>query len=559
MTNVTQMNETDRQYYFMEKASGHVAKLGEELGRRPTCCVTTFGCQMNARDSEKLVGILEKVGYEIIEDENADFVIYNTCTVRDNANQRVYGRLGVLNGYKRKNPHMKIALCGCMMQEPTVIEKIKNSYRFVDLIFGTHNIFKFAELLCSLFENEGMVIDIWKDTDKIVEDLPVERKYSFKSGINIMFGCNNFCSYCIVPYVRGRERSRNPKDIIREIEGLVADGVVEIMLLGQNVNSYGKNLEEPITFAQLLQEVERVEGLERIRFMTSHPKDLSDELIEVMKHSKKICRHLHLPLQSGSTKILKAMNRRYTKEQYLELAEKIRREIPDMAITTDIIVGFPGETKEDVDETIDVIRRVKYDNAFTFIYSKRTGTPAAAMEQVSEEQVKEQFDRVLKTVQETAREQVSRYQGHVFVARYVNCIDSFYMTGDVLCRYYVNSYKRFWDKYRFDIFDTSRQSTMYVKDIVLSWNRNNKDVLQRIYDDYFHKTFGSFCFLFNPNLKLNRKARYARLKEITDIFMDDISCDGIEINHPIFKCMKKKNYRAIYVRIVLHILKHKFD
>lgn len=358
-------------------------------------------------------------------------MIYNTCTVRDNANQRVYGRLGVLNGYKKKNPHMKIALCGCMMQEPSVIEKIKTSYRFVDLIFGTHNIFKFAELLCSLFENEGMVIDIWKDTDKIVEDLPVERKYSFKSGINIMFGCNNFCSYCIVPYVRGRERSRNPKDIIREIEGLVADGVVEIMLLGQNVNSYGKNLEDPITFAQLLQEVEKIEGLERIRFMTSHPKDLSEELIEVMKHSKKICRHLHLPLQSGSTKILKAMNRRYTKEQYLELAEKIRREIPDMAITTDIIVGFPGETKEDVDETIDVIRRVKYDNAFTFIYSKRTGTPAAAMEQVPEEQVKEQFDRVLKTVQETAREQVSRYQGQTcdVLVEEINENDNSLVTG----------------------------------------------------------------------------------------------------------------------------------
>ena len=238
-------------------------------------------------------------------------------------------------------------------------------------------------------------------------------------------------SYCIVPYVRGRERSRNPKDIIREIEGLVADGVVEIMLLGQNVNSYGKNLEDPITFAQLLQEVEKIEGLERIRFMTSHPKDLSEELIEVMKHSKKICRHLHLPLQSGSTKILKAMNRRYTKEQYLELAEKIRREIPDMAITTDIIVGFPGETKEDVDETIDVIRRVKYDNAFTFIYSKRTGTPAAAMEQVPEEQVKEQFDRVLKTVQETAREQVSRYQGQTcdVLVEEINENDNFLVTG----------------------------------------------------------------------------------------------------------------------------------
>lgn len=425
-------NETQRQYEFMEKASGYVAELAEKLGHKPTCCVTTFGCQMNARDSEKLVGILEKVGYELIEEENADFVIYNTCTVRDNANQRVYGRLGVLNGYKRKNPHMKIALCGCMMQEPSVIEKIKTSYRFVDLIFGTHNIFKFAELLVAMFENQGLVIDIWKDTDQIVEDLPVERKYAFKSGINIMFGCNNFCSYCIVPYVRGRERSRNPKDIIREIEQLVADGVVEIMLLGQNVNSYGKNLEEPITFAQLLQEIEQIEGLQRIRFMTSHPKDLSEELIQVMKHSKKICRHLHLPLQSGSTRILTAMNRRYTKEQYVALAEHIREEIPDIAITTDIIVGFPGETMEDVEETIDVIKRVKYDNAFTFIYSKRTGTPAAAMEnQVPEEQVKLGFDKVLKTVQDTAREQVSRYEGMIMDAlvEEINENDASLVTG----------------------------------------------------------------------------------------------------------------------------------
>ena len=328
MTNVTQMNETDRQYYFMEKASGYVAKLGEELGRKPTCCVTTFGCQMNARDSEKLVGILEKVGYEIIEDENADFVIYNTCTVRDNANQRVYGRLGVLNGYKRKNPHMKIALCGCMMQEPSVIEKIKNSYRFVDLIFGTHNIFKFAELLCSLFENEGMVIDIWKDTDKIVEDLPVERKYSFKSGINIMFGCNNFCSYCIVPYVRGRERSRNPKDIIREIEGLVADGVVEIMLLGQNVNSYGKGLEEDITFAKLLGEIDKIPGDYWLRFMTSHPKDCSKELIDTIASGEHISTHLHLPFQSGSDRILKKMNRHYDRKKYLEIINYAKEKIP---------------------------------------------------------------------------------------------------------------------------------------------------------------------------------------------------------------------------------------
>ncbi len=429
---ILSQEETVRQYEYIEKAALHVQRLQEELGRQPTCCVTTFGCQMNARDSEKLTGILERAGYQLIDEENADFVIFNTCTVRDNANQRVYGRLGVLNGYKRKNPKMKIALCGCMMQEPTVIEKIKESYRFVDLIFGTHNIYKFAELLNSTFENKGMVIDIWKDTDKIVEDLPVERKYPFKSGINIMFGCNNFCSYCIVPYVRGRERSRRPEDIIREITNLVADGVVEVMLLGQNVNSYGKNLEEPMTFAGLLREIEKIEGLERIRFMTSHPKDLSDELIQVMKESKKICRHLHLPLQSGSTRILKDMNRRYTKEQYLALAEKIRREIPDMAITTDIIVGFPGETPEDVEETIDVVRKVKYDNAFTFIYSKRTGTPAAAMEnQVPEDVVKTGFDKVLKVVQDTAREQVTKYRGMVMDAlvEEVNEHDATLLTG----------------------------------------------------------------------------------------------------------------------------------
>ena len=423
--------ETKRQLAFMEKAGDYVEKLAKELGRRPTCCVTTFGCQMNARDSEKLSGILEKVGYELTDDEDADFVIYNTCTVRDNANQRVYGRLGHLNSLKKKNPHKKIALCGCMMQEPSVIEKIKKSYRFVDLIFGTHNIYKFAELLTAMFESDSMIIDIWQDTDQMVEDLPVERKYPFKSGINIMFGCNNFCSYCIVPYVRGRERSRNPKDIIKEIEALVADGVVEIMLLGQNVNSYGKNLEEPMTFAQLLREVEKIEGLERIRFMTSHPKDLSDELIQVMKESKKICRHLHLPLQSGSTRILEKMNRRYTKEQYLALAEKIRREIPDIAITTDIIVGFPGETPEDVDETIDVVKRVQYDNAFTFIYSKRTGTPAAAMEQVPEETVKEGFDRLLKVVQDTARERVELLQGQTLEALVegVNEQDDSLLTG----------------------------------------------------------------------------------------------------------------------------------
>lgn len=361
---------------------------------------------MNARDSEKLTGILEQIGYVEEEEENqADFVIYNTCTVRENANQKVYGHLGQLNRVKKKNPHMLIGLCGCMMQEPEVVEKLKKSYRFVDLIFGTHNIFKFAELVATRLESDRMVIDIWKDTDKIVEDLPSERKFSFKSGVNIMFGCNNFCSYCIVPYVRGRERSRNPKDIIREIESLVADGVVEVMLLGQNVNSYGKTLEEPMTFAQLLQEIEKIEGLERIRFMTSHPKDLSDELIEVMAQSQKICKHLHLPVQSGSTRILEKMNRRYTKEHYLGLVEKIKTAVPDISLTTDIIVGFPGETEEDFQETLDVVRKVRYDSAFTFIYSKRTGTPAAVLEeQVPEEIVKDRFDRLLKEVQSISAE-----------------------------------------------------------------------------------------------------------------------------------------------------------
>ncbi|MCI5585315.1 MAG: tRNA (N6-isopentenyl adenosine(37)-C2)-methylthiotransferase MiaB [Lachnospiraceae bacterium] len=426
------VEEPKRQYYFMARAREHINRLAEELGRKPVCCVTTFGCQMNARDSEKLVGILEQIGYETVEEETeADLVIYNTCTVRDNANQRVYGRLGALNNRKKKNPHMRIALCGCMMQEEAVIEKIQKSYRFVDLIFGTHNIYKLAELLTASFTREGMVVDIWKDTDKIVEDLPVERKYSFKSGINIMFGCNNFCSYCIVPYVRGKERSRSPRDIIREIEELVAEGVVEVMLLGQNVNSYGRNLEEDITFAGLLQQIEKIEGLQRIRFMTPHPKDLSDELIQVMKNSAKICRHLHLPMQSGSTRILEKMKREYTKEQYLELAMKIRKEIPDISLTTDIIVGFPGETCEDVEETIDVVKRVGFDNAFTFIYSKRTGTPAAAMEQVPPQEVKAGFNRLLQVVQEVARERTGRLVGQTkdVLFEEVNGQDETMLTG----------------------------------------------------------------------------------------------------------------------------------
>ena len=309
---------------------------------------------------------------------------------------------------------MLIGLCGCMMQEPEEVEKIKKSYRQTDLIFGTHNIYKFAELLTTCLESERMVIDVWKEADQIVENLPTDRKYTFKSGVNIMFGCNNFCSYCIVPYVRGREKSREPEAILQEIRELVADGVTEVMLLGQNVNSYGKTLENPITFAQLLQQVEEIEGLKRIRFMTSHPKDLSDELIETMAKSKKVCHHLHLPMQSGSSRILKIMNRRYDKEKYLELVQKIRTAIPDISLTTDIIVGFPGETEEDFRDTLDVVEKCDFDTAFTFIYSKRSGTPAAKMEnQIPEDVVKDRFDRLLSLVQEKGRQASSRFQGTV--------------------------------------------------------------------------------------------------------------------------------------------------
>lgn len=405
--------EPMRQYYYLKACREIVKKKSEELNRPLYSCVATFGCQMNARDSEKLLGILNEIGYvETDEEEKADFVLYNTCTVRENANLRVYGRLGQLKAVKKKNENMLIAMCGCMMQEEEVVEKIRTSYKFVDVVFGTFNIFELAELLYNRFVSGKQVIDIWKGTKDIVEELPTVRKYPFKSGVNIMFGCNNFCTYCIVPYVRGREKSREPKEIVREIERLVSDGVKEVMLLGQNVNSYGKTLDKPVTFAQLLEEIEQIEGLERIRFMTPHPKDLSDELIEVCSKSTKICNHIHLPLQSGSSALLKKMNRQYTKEHYLALVDKIREKMPDVSITTDIIVGFPGETEEDFEDTLDVVRQAKFDSAYTFIYSKRTGTPAATMEnQVPEDVVKERFNRLLKTVNEVSHEYSKRYEG----------------------------------------------------------------------------------------------------------------------------------------------------
>ena len=413
---VIESNEAlKRQLEYVSLCKKIVEDRAKSKGSPLKACVNTFGCQMNARDSEKLLGILKSIGYVETEDEkDADFVLYNTCTVRENANLRVYGRLGQLSLIKKKNPDMIVALCGCMMQEEEVVEKIRKSYRFVDLIFGTFNVFKLAELLYNRFTSESQIVDIWKESAEVIENLPTERKYKFKSGVNIMYGCDNFCTYCIVPYVRGREKSREPEEIICEIKRLVSDGVKEVMLLGQNVNSYGNTLARDYGFANLLEDIEQIEGLERIRFMTPHPKDFKDDVLEVIAKSKKICRHLHLPMQSGSSAILKKMNRHYTKEDYISLVEKIRKVLPDVSLTTDIIVGFPGESEEDFLDTLDVVRKCRFDSAFTFIYSKRSGTPAAKMDdQIDETVVKDRFNRLLDTVNEVSHTIASRFTGEV--------------------------------------------------------------------------------------------------------------------------------------------------
>ncbi|MBR5712573.1 MAG: tRNA (N6-isopentenyl adenosine(37)-C2)-methylthiotransferase MiaB [Lachnospiraceae bacterium] len=414
--------EPERQYYFIDVMRAVLSAEEQATGRKRTMHIETFGCQMNAKDSETLAGILTAIGYSEIDSEDADLVIYNTCTVRENANTRVYGRIGYLGRNKKIHPERRVALCGCMMQEPQVVETLRTKYRFVDIIFGTHNIYSLAELLYRREMGEAPVIDIWDKAKEIVEDLPRVNRFGFKAGINIMYGCNNFCSYCIVPYVRGRERSREAADIVAEACHMAENGVREIMLLGQNVNSYGRGLSEEITFAQLLRRVSEVEGIERIRFMTPHPKDLSDELIEEMAVNPKVCKHCHLPLQSGSDRILKAMNRHYTKEQYLDLVRRIRERIPDVAVTTDIIIGFPGETEEDFLDTVDVVKRAGFISAYTFLYSKRTGTPAASMEnQVPDDVSSERFQRLLKTVGEVAASEAEHFTG---------------MTQTVLCEEY---------------------------------------------------------------------------------------------------------------------------
>lgn len=430
---IVSQQELERQKVFADK----IRKINEEYktrtGREKKMFISTFGCQMNAHDSEKLEGMLKEMGYGYADEEkNADFIIYNTCCVRENAENKVYGNLGYLKKQKELNPELRIALCGCMMQQDVVIQTIRKTYRHVDIVFGTHNLYKLAELIYTNLETNAPVFDIWKEHKEIVEDLPSVRKHKFKASVNIMFGCNNFCSYCIVPYVRGRERSRASEDIIREVKALAADGVKEITLLGQNVNSYGKNLKEDITFAGLLRKVNEVDGIERIRFMTSHPKDLSDELIYAMRDCAKVCNHIHLPFQAGNNEILKRMNRNYTKEKYLAIAEKIKKEIPDIALTTDILVGFPGEGEKEIDDTIDVVKRVRFSGAFTFLYSKRTGTPAAVMEnQVSEKDAKAGFNRVLEALNpiilEINREKIGKI--YDVLAEDVSSSDESFITG----------------------------------------------------------------------------------------------------------------------------------
>ena len=382
---------------FVQEIRAWNESYEKETGRKRRFFCFTMGCQMNAHDSEKIVGMLTEMGYEpTTSEEEADFVIYNTCCIRENAEQKVYGKLGWLSHLKRRNPYLIIALCGCMVQQDSVLEKLKKSYAYVDLVFGTHNLYRLPALLETYLNTGEPVWDIWQESKEIVEDMPSTRGRAFQASVNIMYGCNNFCTYCIVPFVRGRERSRSMADILEEVRRLAEDGVKEILFLGQNVNSYGKTLTPPVPFATLLREAAKIDGIERIRFMTSHPKDLSDELIAAMAETKKVCHYLHLPIQSGSSRILKAMNRRYTKQQYLDLVDRLRAAIPDIFLSTDIIVGFPGETEEDFEETLDVVRRVGYATAFTFLYSKRTGTPAAVMEnQVDEETAHQRFDRLL--------------------------------------------------------------------------------------------------------------------------------------------------------------------
>lgn len=379
----------------------------------PLAYVHSYGCQGNVSDGEKLKGMLADMGYGFCDQaEQADLVLFNTCAIRENAEDRIFGNVGALKRWKAQSPKHKLLLCGCMMQQPHIVEKLKQSYPYVDLIFGTHVIHQLPELLLSVLQQHKRVFYTPESDGVIAEGLPIRRDGTLKAWVPIMYGCNNFCTYCIVPYVKGRERSRQPEAILAEVRQLVEQGYKEITLLGQNVNSYGKTLEHPISFAQLLTQIDAIPGDFRIRFMTSHPKDATKELFDVMANSQKICHHLHLPVQCGSDRILQAMNRRYTVKQYLGLIDYARSVMPDISFTTDIIVGFPGETLEDFQGTMELLKKVRYDSLFSFIYSKRVGTKAAFMPDDTPHSVKSDRLQQLLALQRTIGEEVlSEYVG----------------------------------------------------------------------------------------------------------------------------------------------------
>ena len=383
--------------YIYEQNQTHYNRTGQKRKQ----LIVTYGCQMNIHDSEKLHGMLEAMGYDAAEDiEDADLVIYNTCCVRENAENRVYGNVGALKPIKQERPDLMIAVCGCMMQQEGIAEHITETFPFIDMVFGTHNIHRFPDLLLKALQSSLTIVEVSDDTNNIIEDIPVERAKGVSAWVTIMHGCNNFCSYCIVPYVRGREKSRQGIDILTEVESIAEQGYKEITLLGQNVNSYGKDLPVEYLFPSLLSDIDKIDGIDRIRFMTSHPKDLSDELIAVMADGKNICEHIHLPVQSGSNAILKQMNRKYTREHYLELLDKARKNIPNIAITTDIIVGFPGETEADFADTLDLVEAAQFDSAFTFMYSPRRGTKAAKMDNQINTDIKKERLSILIDAQE---------------------------------------------------------------------------------------------------------------------------------------------------------------
>jgi len=387
-------DEIKLQYEYMEKI--------KNIGEQRKYYINTMGCKLNENDSERISGMLTEMGYtETKKTEDANIVVFNTCCIRENAEEKVFGKLGELKAIK-KNNDMIICFAGCMSQEPHVIEKIKKSYSQVDIVFGTHNLYKFPQMLYKKIMETKKVFDVWDIDGEIYEGLPIKREESKSASVTIMSGCNNFCSYCIVPYTRGRERSRAPEDIINEIKELAKSGYEEILLLGQNVNSYngGKNY----TFANLLRDIDKIEGINIVRFTSPHPKDFKEDVIDAIAECKSVCKVIHLPLQSGSTSVLKAMNRVYTKEQYLDLVEKIRNKIPEVAFTTDIIVGFPGETEEDFQDTLDVVKKVGFEQIFMFIYSVRKGTRAETMPNHIPEKIKsERFSR-LKTLADSLTE-----------------------------------------------------------------------------------------------------------------------------------------------------------